>query len=160
MIRSIVLTTLLAPAAFSALAQDDALSRCRALTDGAARLACYDAIPLAPAAAAQAGPAPAAAATPAARPATGAAPADFGLPRRDRPTVAEAVESSIPGRFDGWEPKTRWRLANGQLWEVTDGSRAAYALQDPKVRIRRGVVGNYLMEIEGVAQVLKVRRIQ
>jgi len=166
MIRTIVLFTLLA-ASLPAMAQTEAVARCRALADGAARLACYDAIPLGPAAPVQAGNAPTAtqavpavAATAAVPAATVAAPADFGLPKRDARAAAEVVESQIPGSFSGWEPKARWQLANGQVWELIDGSRGAYDLKDPKVRIRRGVVGNYLMEIEGVAQLLKVRRIR
>ena len=91
-----------------ALAADDAaLHRCRALADAPARLACYDALPLAAAPAA---------------PATGAA--TFGMETR-QPEVA-AITTHIEGRFEGWQPGSRIRLANGQLWQVSDGSTGAY----------------------------------
>jgi len=51
-------------------------------------------------------------------------------------------------------------MANGQLWEVTDGSQAAYRLSDPKVRISRGISGSFFMEIQGVSQTPRVRRIE
>ncbi|MBZ8138676.1 hypothetical protein CLD22_02030 [Rubrivivax gelatinosus] len=86
--------------------------------------------------------------------------ADFGLEKRKAQAVVEGVDSVIPGPFDGWGPKTVWRLANGQTWRVVDGSRGVYSLRDPAVHIRRGLVGNYVMEIQGVAQLIKVRRIE
>jgi hypothetical protein len=173
-----------------ALANDPALAQCRALADATARLACYDRIPLAatprapaapavpalpaPAAvAAPTGPAaaavpavpPVATAVPAAQPKPAAAPAPaadpaagLGLPSRAE--AAERLSSTIPGLFEGWGPRERIRLANGQLWEVVDGSRAAYRLQNPAVTVRRTVFGGFEMDIEGVNQRLRVRRVE
>jgi hypothetical protein len=166
------------------LADTAALQNCRLLKDPAARLVCYDAIALpAPAgspsartdaAAATVAPPPAAAAgstlpvVPAAavaatKPATAADPAAvFGFENRPAPAAAaaDALVSSIPGRFEGWLANGRIRLANGQVWQVSDGSQAAYDLSDPAVRITRGVAGTFFMEISGVAQTPRVRRVQ
>lgn len=155
--------------ALPALAVTDAdLRRCRGLADDRARLACYDALvpaasgsERAPAAAAPApaagGTAPAAAAgattTPAAAPGS-----SFGL--RQRTDAVDAIESTIPGRFEGWEPNTRLTLANGQVWQISDGSRGVYWLDNPKVRIRKGVLGSFFLEIEGQNQSPRVRRVQ
>ena len=54
-----------------------------------------------------------------------------------------AIESQIPGRFEGWQPNTRIRLANGQVWQVTDGSSRIYDVNNPKVEIRRGMLGAF-----------------
>ena len=121
-----------------ASASDAALAQCRALAEAQARLACYDRIPLASAAPA---PAPAAAAKSPAMAATVAAgpaavsptAATLGLPQR--PEQAERVSSSINGRFEGWSPRGRIRLANGQVWEVADGSSGTYWLQNPAVKV-------------------------
>lgn len=142
--------------ALPALAATDAdLRRCRGVADERARLACYDA--LVPAAAPAAG-----GATPSAAGATtapAAAPdSSFGLPQRTDPL--DAIESNIPGRFDGWEPNTRLTLANGQVWQISDGSRGVYRLDSPKVRIRKGVLGSFFLEIEGQNQSPRVRRVQ
>lgn len=137
--------TLAAAAAGTAGAADLAadLARCRALADGAARLACYDA--LVPPAATPA-PAPAAA---------------FGLENRSRAApLPEALESRLAGRFDGWGPKSRFKLENGQVWEVIDGSSASAWLSDPKVRITRGSMGTFFMQFEGLNQQPRVRRVE
>ena len=125
-----------------ALAADDAaLHRCRALADAPARLACYDALPLAAAPAA---------------PATGAA--TFGMETR-QPEVA-AITTHIEGRFEGWQPGSRIRLANGQLWQVSDGSTGVYDLTNPKVTLRRGALSGFWLEIEGANRSPRVRRVE
>jgi hypothetical protein len=157
-----VLALALALAAAPALALAPAdLLRCRALGDDRARLACYDALPVpAPAAAAQVSPPAAApAALPALRAATSpAAPeADFG-----RPAVVSGpqyIESRIDGPFEGWDRHTRIRLANGQVWQVTDGTQVTLRLRDPVVRVRRGALGSFLMEFEGSNRSVRVRRV-
>ncbi|HMM86019.1 hypothetical protein [Azohydromonas sp.] len=138
-----------APPLLAATAAD--LQRCRAIGDAAARLACYDALALPAASAAV--PTGAAPAAPPADPA-----ARFGL-REPAPAV-DAVESHIPGRFDGWDARTQIRLANGQVWQISDGSRGVYRLDSPRVRIRKGALGSFFLEIEGQNQSPRVRRVQ
>jgi hypothetical protein len=150
-----VFVFLLGSTCLGAVAFDDAaLQRCRDLRDAAARLACYDAIPL------TSGPTRSTA--PSAAPA--AAPAStFGFEARPAPTAPppiEAIESAIDGPFDGWLPRGQFKLANGQVWEVSDGSTAAYDLKSPKVRITRGVSGTFFMAIDGVSQTPRVRRVR
>ena len=145
---SLSLTLALLP--LPAAADETALRRCRTLADAPARLACYDALPLA---------APAAAATPAATPAsTPPVAAAFGLQRVDE-TVLEIV-SSIPGLFEGWRAGDRIRLANGQLWQVSDDSTAVYYLRDPKVTVRRAAMGTFVLDIEGARRLPRVRRLE
>jgi hypothetical protein len=165
------LLLLLTAGASAAAAHAQDLRSCRGLPDGAARLACYDALPLpADAAAPPARPAVAAAAaasgtrTVAAAPAPGAAQAvsgeaAFGLQGAARGEV-EAVRSSVAGRFQGWGPRTRIRLANGQVWEVSDDSTAATWLQNPLVVVRRAALGSFLLEVEGLNRTARVRRVE
>ncbi len=141
-------------------AADDAdVQRCRTLSEAAARLACYDALPLSRPAV-QAGPsvpAAAAAATSAPLPAPPAAVKTFGQERRDEP---QALSSTIPGLFEGWGPRTRIRLANGQVWQVVDDSQGAYALIDAKVTVRRALLGGFVLEIAGANKAPRVRRVE
>lgn len=166
------------PLPVQAQTEVDAMRRCRALADAMQRVACYDAIALpsvsaagaAPPAAAPARPAsppPAAAvvaAAPTAAPAAGPAPdraPSFGLPMPPaRTTEPEYVDSRITGRVEGWTPATRFTLANGQVWEIADGSQAVYDLQDPAVRITRGLFGSFFIRIDGVSQTPRVRRVR
>lgn len=166
--RPLALAALCA-AALPALAATDAdLRRCRGIADDRARLACYDALVPAdtggerpPAAALPATGTAAPAAPAAAAGVAAAAPApesSFGLRQRTDPI--DAIESTIPGRFDGWAPNAKLTLANGQVWQISDGSRGVYRLDSPKVRVRKGALGSFFLEIEGQNQSPRVRRVQ
>lgn len=72
----------------------------------------------------------------------------------------QSIDSQIKGVFDGWEPGTRWSLANGQVWAIEDGSRGAYNRRtDPAVKLKRGTFGGFFIEIDGVSQSPRVRRV-
>jgi hypothetical protein len=132
---------------------DAAVLRCRTHTESAARLACYDALSVA---------GPAAIAAPlAAAPAAATAQRDFGLPPAATPAGdVTAIESSIDGRFEGWGPDQSITLANGQVWRVADGTRAALNLSNPKVRIERGSFSAFYMVIDGTNHSPRVRRVR
>lgn len=130
------------------LADDAALLKCRTLAQTGARLACYDAIPV--------GAPFAAAAVPSSTPEQ-----RFGMEqKRPADTTPTSIESTIDGRFTGWGPNTRFKLANGQVWRIVDGSSAEFApATQQKVRIVRNVFGTMFLEIEGSNNSPKVRRV-
>ena len=45
------------------------------------------------------------------------------------------------------------------MWQLVEDSRGAYNLRDPKVTIRRAALGSFMMDIDGVNQTLRVRRV-
>ena len=138
----------------AALADDAALLRCRGIAEASARLACYDALPLTPGD----GKAGQAAAKQANQPLTAE---QFGLEEQLAPKSGlDAIESSILGRFEGWQPNTRIRLANGQVWQVIDGSSRIYDVNNPKVEIRRGMLGAFYLNLAGDNRTVGVRRLQ
>jgi hypothetical protein len=133
-----------------ALADDAALLRCRGITDASARLACYDALVVQ---------------TPEekTRQAEASQRERFGLGKlldKDKATEPEAIESTIPGHFEGWFPGASIRLANGQVWQVNDGSSGVHYIDNPKVRVRHGVFSAYYLEIEGTNRSPRVQRVQ
>jgi hypothetical protein len=138
----------------AAFANDAALVKCRSLTDAASRLACYDAIPVGAAVAVSA---------PVAAVAVSAAPAaaqDFGLEAK-KAEGPKSVESTIVGKFDGWTPSSRIKLANGQVWRIIDGSEAVLAPMDnPKVKIERNAFGTTFLQVEGSNNSAKVKRVE
>ncbi|WP_374568382.1 hypothetical protein [Ideonella sp.] len=148
----------LALAAGPALAENaPTLQACRAITDAAQRLACYDALPL-PSAKAPA--TSAAAAAPTAAPAA-PDPAKFGFEAKSvRAISADSIDSQIDGRFDGWGPKDRIKLANGQVWQIADDSNAVMNATNPKVTIRRGLMGVFYLEFETSNRTAKVKRVE
>lgn len=156
----------------SAVADDAALLRCRAIADVAGRVACYDAIPVGAAPArpvalavptvAAAVPASTAAA-PAAISAAEEAERNFGLTATQmrKPDSPTFIQSTLIGRIDGWGPNTTFRLANGQSWRVNDDSSGnVNEIDNPKIKITRNLLGTIFLEIEGSNQAPRVRRVQ
>ena len=74
--------------------------------------------------------------------------------------TVDTIESTIPGHFDGWRGNARFQLANGQVWQVSDGSSGYHEIDNPKVKIRRGALGAFYLEIEGTNRSPRVRRLQ
>ena len=155
-----------------ALADDANILRCRGIAEGSARLACYDALSVAPATG-QAKTTTPSVSTPgassvlsSASPTTAAiaaAPAKadrFGLEDRAAPERPDVIESYIAGRFEGWEAKSNIKLANGQVWQIADDSSRYLTMNDPKVRIRRGALGAFYLEFEKSNISPRVRRVQ
>lgn len=136
--RTTLLALPLLATAGAALADDAAMLACRKQADGAARLACYDAIPL-----------------------RAAAEQSFGLEQKKPEEPAKSIESTIVGKFAGWGPSTLFTLANGQVWKVVDGSQADLApVTNPPVKIVRNMFGTMFLEIEGTNASPKVRRVR
>ena len=156
---------------------EQALQQCRSMADNDRRLACYDTlfavsttvtsvatkpesaakpVPTTPVAIATQ-PAAVAAATPALR---GQTSAEFGLEQKAVETQLDAIESRIVGEFRGWQAKSKITLENGQVWQISDGSRGVYKLDSPAVRIERGMLGVFFLKIEGANRSPKVKRLQ
>jgi hypothetical protein len=149
----------------SALAHDADLLRCRAIPDISSRVACYDAIPVAAAPVAStapaAKPAPAAVPTPVATAPTAAATFGLTATQMRKPEEPNFIESTLLGRIDGWSASTQFRLANGQIWRVSDDSSGSVTeVENPKVKITRNALGTMFLEIEGTNQAPRVRRVQ
>ncbi|WP_310386821.1 hypothetical protein [Roseateles sp.] len=138
-------------AAARAQAQALPAQQCRAMPDPQARLLCYDAW-----VDAQAG---LASSKSAAGPAAPAA-VSFGLEQQARKAEAQEIESEISGLFEGWGPKQVIKLNNGQLWQITDDSSAVLYLKNPKVKVRRSVLGYFVLEFEASTHTAKVRRLE
>lgn len=154
------LLSLLMLASGAATAADDAaVLKCRALPDGAQRLACYDAMPVGAAPLAAALPLPAA-------PVAAAAPAQtteqtFGIETLAKKTAAlDAIESTVVGEFSGWTQGTLITLANGQVWRVIDGDAVLPSMRDPRVRISRGAFSAIYLQVVGENNLARVRRVK
>ena len=142
MARMKTLPLLLLFASGAACAVDDAIVlRCRALPDPAARLACYEAMPVA------------------------VSPPEqrFGGKRLDKKVDDEpqAIRSTVRGHLDGWRYGTQLTLANGQVWRVVDDEEAVLPdLVDPPVRIERGALGAYYLQIDANHSAARVVRVK
>jgi hypothetical protein len=63
----------------------------------------------------------------------------------------ETIASHVAGRFGGWQPGDVLTLANGQRWRVVDDSSldTGKALDAPAVTVKPGLVGGWLLKVEG-----------
>ncbi len=146
-----------------AIADDAALLRCRTIADANARLACYDAVVVP-----RIGPASAATGSVALQPSpvTQAQAVlrksdQFGLEEKlAMKNEIDAIESRIPGSFEGWSARSNIKLANGQVWQISDNSSRAHYIDNPTVRIRRGALGAFYLEIQGTNISPRVKRVQ
>ncbi len=139
----------------------DSLQACRTKDDPQMRLACYDEIRLVPA---QTRPVPLPGMAPPPIPVTpvpGNPLGDFGFEARNaQQNQLRSIDSSIEGHFSGWGPKSRIRLANGQVWQVADDSNAFMSLDNPRVQITRGAMGVFYIEFERSNRTARVRRVE
>lgn len=144
----------------AAMADNNALLECRKLDDGPVRLACYNAIPVAPAGSAVV------IAAPAARHAAALSKDEldqsFGKEQVAPASGPRSIETTVDGDFDGWVPNQRIRLANGQVWRVTDDTseETMKVYKNPEVKIRRGAMGAIYMDIDGARSEVRVRRVK
>ncbi len=170
--KSLKALVLLLSVSGSALADDAGIRTCRVITGATARLACYDALAIPAANARAEASKPAVPSAPRPSPAVSVSPPpavaaavqqkneQFGLENRASPATVDAIESTIPGRFEGWDAKSNIKLANGQVWQIADDSNRYLTLNDPKVRIRRGALGAFYLEFEKINHSPRVRRVQ
>lgn len=161
----ILIAPFLLLASGAVLADPSAIARCREFADATARLKCYDAIDIGAKARSAAPTAATAVATIAptrtASPEPAPAPAaTFGLPARTPDAALDRIDSRIEGRFEGWRANSMIRLANGQVWQVTDDSSRLLDMDSPKVSIRRGALGSFFLEIDGTNHSPRVRRVR
>ena len=154
----LILSVLATVSAGRAFADESGLRGCRGISDGAARLACYDALPL-PAPSAEPG-APARAPGSALKALSAGLVERFGLEHKAAVPEANRIESHIPGRFLGWKAKSLITLANGQVWQVVDDSWLAGEWDNPKVVVRRGILGGFFLDIDNENRSPRVRRVQ
>ncbi|MBD8531913.1 MULTISPECIES: hypothetical protein [unclassified Massilia] len=140
----------------AAVADDAAVLKCRALPDAASRLVCYDAMPLAGAAATMPAAAPVAAAAPASSPVQ-----DFGRrpPAPKKEEVPASIRSTVVGTISGWSPGSRITLANGQVWRVVDGDAVLPVMNNPQAEVSRGLLGAYFLQVGGHTSAARVTRV-
>lgn len=155
--KTLPLALLISAGLASAQTPDAELARCAGLAEPAARLACLD--PLVAAAVARLQPAAQAAAQAKAQEQAFGVAA-LPVAKQAAPAMPESLDSEIEGYVDGWRPNTHFKLKNGQVWRVSDGSSGDLGLRNPKVRVKRNFLGTYFLEFEGRNDAPKVRRVQ
>lgn len=70
------------------------------------------------------------------------------------------IESSVDGEFNGFDGDTVIRLLDGSLWEQTEFYWEWHWAYLPKATVFRSQGGGWKMQIEGIRQAVRVRRLK
>ena len=73
---------------------------------------------------------------------------------------ANEISSKIIGQFDGWDGDTEFKLENGQIWKQSGNGFLKVSMNNPKVKIKEGTFGGYILSVEGYNSRVKVRRVK
>ena len=93
---------------------------------------------------------------------TGAAPAATPA-LAGAPAAADVypMTAHIAGEFHGWSGSTRVTLDNGQVWEqMDDATVTSGRMTNPKVTITKGLLNAFYISVDGVSDVVLVKRIK
>jgi hypothetical protein len=73
---------------------------------------------------------------------------------------ANEISSKIIGQFTGWDGDTEFKLENGQIWKQSGIGFLKVSMNNPKVKIKEGTFGGYILSVEGYNSRVKVRRVK
>ena len=73
---------------------------------------------------------------------------------------ANEISSKIVGQFSGWDGNTEFKLENGQIWKQSGNGFLKVSMNNPKVKIKEGTFGGYILSVEGYNSRVKVRRVK
>lgn len=69
------------------------------------------------------------------------------------------IRSTIQGKFEGWEGRTRFILANGQTWQVYNADERYFtpAMENVEVEIRPAPLGGFWMYLPKIDRRVRVK---
>ncbi len=82
-----------------------------------------------------------------------------GNPSQQKNQKPGRIESRIVGEFHGWTGNTIFRLENGQVWKQAGPGYFRIDLKNPKVIIKKLLIG-YVLKLNGYGREVFVRRIR
>ncbi|RKZ99472.1 MAG: hypothetical protein DRQ47_11000 [Gammaproteobacteria bacterium] len=83
----------------------------------------------------------------------------FGL--KTQPSDLDEIKSHIVGQFSGWKKGDKIKLANGQVWKITDSSNTLHhRATNPKITISKGAFDSYRISVDGLNKDALVKRVK
>jgi len=81
----------------------------------------------------------------------------------DEPVICkklnDVIETQINGEFKGWDGETIFKLMNGQIWQQSSYAYMYHYAYSPEVVIYK-TSGGYEMQVDGVTNKIKVKRLK
>ncbi|MRX27172.1 hypothetical protein [Kangiella sp. HZ709] len=84
----------------------------------------------------------------------------FGLEQQIAARQPNQLNFKLQGKFKRWKKGMKLNTAEGQIWLIKGRHNIYYPIEDPKIIIRKGSLGSYLMNIEGLNTTFKVKRVK
>lgn len=86
----------------------------------------------------------------------------FGLENEAAKKGIKEIQSRIIDNFDGWSGRTIFRLENGQVWQQSDVNSTLSWRGDshPMATVKRKSFGSYMLGVEGVNKMVRVKRVK
>jgi hypothetical protein len=76
-------------------------------------------------------------------------------------TKRNRIDAHIVGHFDGWHGSNQFTLDNGQAWEQVGADEPACQRSDnPAVKVKPSLMGNWLMYVDGCNGDVHVKRVR
>lgn len=73
----------------------------------------------------------------------------------------KAIEGHLVGHFTGWTGQNVVTLDNGQQWQqVGDDEPSCNASDNPSVKVKPSLFGNWLMDVHGCNKLVHVKRVK
>jgi hypothetical protein len=79
------------------------------------------------------------------------------------PTTEKAgpVQAHVQGSFNGFTGHTQLTLDNNQVWQQADSTRVScMASENPKIAIRRSLMGNWMAAVDGCNDTAPITRVK
>lgn len=74
---------------------------------------------------------------------------------------AGPVQARVQGSFAGFNGHTQLTIDNGQVWQQADGTRiSCLSSENPKVIIRRSLMGNWMAAVDGCNDTAPMTRVK
>ncbi|NVJ61341.1 MAG: hypothetical protein HWE27_13180 [Gammaproteobacteria bacterium] len=84
----------------------------------------------------------------------------FGLEKEVENLSLEKLDSKIIGKFSEWKKGTKFKLENGQEWQVINSRTLYHTVENPEVTIEKGAFGSFYLRFNGMNRRLKVKRLK
>ncbi|WP_109124052.1 hypothetical protein [Dyella sp. C11] len=74
---------------------------------------------------------------------------------------AGPIQAHVQGGFSGFSGHTQLTLDNGQVWQQVDSTKlSCMTSQNPKITIRRSLMGNWLADVNGCNDTAPLTRVK
>lgn len=84
----------------------------------------------------------------------------FGLEHKVREKLPDELTFTVKGEFKYWYKGLIINTEDSQKWVIKRARKTYFPAKNPNITIRKGSLGSYLMNVEGLNRTFKVKRLK